>query len=153
VIEHPQEVLDLYKAHRVKDQVDDFYTKRSTEYRSAYRQSVFAKGVLFALGAIAALLAALNVVGHRALLSVAAAGFPALSTALVAYDGLISFDRLAKLYSHVVGAVGRVAQPTADDPQAVSDYVAEVESIFLREQSEWAQVTREIEQQAPPSPQ
>ena len=153
MIEHPQEVLDLYKAHRVKDQVDDFYTKRSAEYRSASRQSAVAKNLFLIAGAIAGLLAALDASGHRALWSVLAAAFPALSTALVAYDGLISFDRLAKLYSDVVGAVGRIADPATADPQAVSGYVAKVEGIFLREQGDWGQVTREIEQQAPPSTQ
>jgi hypothetical protein len=153
VIQHPQDVMDLYKKYRLDGQVTDFYTPRSEEYRSAFRQSLVSKSVLLALGAVAGALAGANVGGHRVLWSVLATGFPAVSTALVAYDGLISFDRLAKLYSDVVGAVGRIADPATADPQAVSGYVAEVEGIFLREQGDWGQVTREIEQQAPPSTQ
>lgn len=84
-----------------------------------------------------------------------AAVFPALSTALVAYDGLIAFDRLAKLYGDVVSSVSHVDKPPKDNLQAsdVTDYVATVEGIFLREQGQWGQLTQDIELQAPPSPQ
>ena len=155
MIEHPQQVLDLYEAYRVNDQVNDFYTPRSTEYRSAVDQSLAIKRALLALGAIAGVLAAANVGGHRALWSLLAAAFPALSTALVAYDGLISFERLAKLYGDVVSAVGHVAKPAKENPPAdeVTAYVATVEGIFLREQGQWGQLTQDIELQAPPSPQ
>ena len=154
MIEHPQQVLDLYEAYRVNDQVNDFYTPRSTEYRSAVDQSLAIKRALLALGAIAGVLAAANVGGHRALWSLLAAAFPALSTALVAYDGLISFERLAKLYGDVVSSVALVERPSGPNLQAidVTDYVATVEGIFLREQGQWGQLTRDIELQAPPSP-
>jgi hypothetical protein len=98
-------------------------------------------------------LAAVNLGGHRALWSVLAAVFPAVSTALVAYDGLISFERLAKLYGDVVSSVRQVAKPSRENPQAVTAYVATVEGIFLREQGQWGQLTQDIELQAPPSPQ
>ncbi|HET6864541.1 MAG TPA: SLATT domain-containing protein [Solirubrobacteraceae bacterium] len=146
--------MDLYKKYRLDGQVRDFYTPRSEEYRSAFRQSLVSKSVLLALGAIAGALAGANVGGHRVLWSVLAATFPALSTALVAYDGLISYERLAKLYSDVVGSVGRVDRPSGPNLLApdVTDYVATVEGIFLREQGQWGQLTRDIELQAPASP-
>lgn len=153
MIEHPQEVLDLYEAYRVDDQVNDFYTPRRQEYRSAFDQSLAIKRALLLLGAIAGVLAAVNLGGHRALWSVLAAAFPAVSTALVAYDGLISFERLAKLYGDVVSSVHKVAKPARENPQAVTAYVATVEGIFLREQGQWGQLTQDIELQAPPSPQ
>lgn len=154
MIEHPQDVMDLYKKYRVDDQINGFYTPRRNEYRSAFRQSIVTKTILLALGAAAGLLAGLNVGGHRVLWSVLAAGFPAVSTALVAYDGLFAFERLAKLYNDVVGSVSQVMRPSGPDLEAsaVSDYVAEVEGIFLREQGQWGQLTRDIELQAPPSP-
>jgi hypothetical protein len=152
MIEHPQQVLDLYEAYRVDDQVNDFYTPRVQEYGSAFDQSLAIKRLLLLLGAIAGVLAAADVGGLRALWSVLAAAFPALSTALVAYDGLISFERLAKLYGDVVSSVRQVAKPASENPQAVSDYVATVEGIFLREQGQWGQLTQDIELQAPPSP-
>ena len=154
MIQHPQEVMDLYKMYRLDGQVRDFYTLRSEEYRSAFRQSLVSKSVLLALGAIAGALAGANVGGDRVVWSVLAATFPALSTALVAYDGLISYERLAKLYGDVVGSVGRVDRPSGPNLQApdVTDYVATVEGIFLREQGQWGQLTRDIELQAPPSP-
>lgn len=155
MIEHPQQVLDLYRTYRVEEQINDFYTPRSDEYRSAYRQSLATKRVLLGLGAIAGVLASTNVGGQRVLWSVLAAVFPALSTALLAYDGLISFERLTKLYGDVVRSVIRVDEPPKDNPQAsdVTDYVATVEGIFLREQGQWGQLTQDIELQAPPSPQ
>jgi hypothetical protein len=134
--------------------IDGFYTPRSSEYRSAYRQSLVLTGVLLALGAVAGVLASANVGGQRVLWSVLAAAFPALSTALIAYDGLFAFERLAKLYRDVVGSVRRVEKPSGPNLQAadVSDYVAMVEGIFVREQGQWGQLTRDIELQAPPSP-
>jgi hypothetical protein len=154
VIKHPQQVMALYKKYRIDDQIDGFYEPRSAEYRSAFRQSAVAKSLLLGLGAIAGALAGANVGGHRVLWSVLAAAFPALSTALVAYDGLIAFERLTKLYGDVVRSVARVEKPSGPNPQAaeVSDYVATVEGIFLREQGQWGQLTRDIELQAPPSP-
>ncbi|MGN6868987.1 MAG: SLATT domain-containing protein [Solirubrobacteraceae bacterium] len=146
--------MDLYKKYRLDGQVRDFYTPRSEEYRSAFRQSLVTKSVLLALGAVAGALAGANVGGHRVLSSVLAAALPALSTALVAYDGLISYERLAKLYGDVVSSVARVGSPPGPDLQAsdVSDYVATVEGIFLREQGQWGQLTRDIELLAPASP-
>lgn len=155
MIEHPKQVMALYKKYRLDDQVDGFYTPRSQEYQSAFRQSAVTKSVLLGLGAIAGALAGANVGGHRALWSVLAAALPAVSTALVAYDGLISFERLAKLYGDVVKSVSVVDKPSRDTPQAsdVTDYVAAVEGIFLREQGQWGQLTQDIQLQAPPSPQ
>jgi hypothetical protein len=154
VIEHPQEVIDLYKKYRLDGQVMDFYAPRSEEYRSAFRQSLVSKSVLLALGAVAGALAGANIGGHRVLWSVLATAFPAVSTALVAYDGLISFERVAKLYGDVVSSVALVERPSGPNLQAidVTDYVATVEGIFLREQGQWGQLTRDIELQAPPSP-
>lgn len=154
MLEHPQEVLDLYRKYRLQHQVSDFYTPRSSEYRAAFRQSLVAKSVLLALGAAAGVLAAANVGGQRVLWSVLAAAFPALSTALVAYDGMFAFERLEKLYGDVVRSVSRVARPSGPNLEntAVSAYVAEVEGIFLREQGQWGQLTRDIELQAPPTP-
>lgn len=148
-----QHVLELYKEHRIRGQVDGFYKPRSDEYRTAYRQSLLIKGVLLALGAVAGLFAGINLAGERAVWSVLAAAFPALSTALIAYDGLFLFDRLAKIYGDVVGSVSVVRQPSGDGVQsaAVGDYVNTVEAIFLREQGQWGQLTGDIELQAPPS--
>jgi SMODS and SLOG-associating 2TM effector domain 1 len=154
MLEHPQEVLDLYRKYRLDDQVRDYYTPRSREYRAAFRQSLVGKSILLALGAVAGVLAAANVGGQRVLWSVLAAAFPAVSTALVAYDGMFAFERLAKLYSDVVRSVSRVARPSGPNLQDtdVTAYVAEIEGIFLREQGQWGQLTRDIELQSPPSP-
>ena len=154
MIQHPQDVMDLYRKYRLDGQVTDFYTPRSEEYRSASRQSLVTKSVLLALGAVAGALAGANIGGHRVLWSVLATGFPAVSTALVAWDGLISYERLAKLYSDLVSSVSLVERPSGPNLEAseVSDYVATVEGIFLREQGQWGQLTRDIDLLAPPSP-
>jgi hypothetical protein len=152
--ERDGEVLKLYREQRVRSQVEEFYGPRSGEYRSANRQSLVVKAVLLALGGVAGVLAGANVGGLRSLWSVLAAAFPALSTALVAYDGLFSFERLAKLYSDVIAATNLVEEPTglAVDAASVAAYVTTVEAIFQREQGQWGQLTGEIELAAPPKP-
>jgi hypothetical protein len=149
-------VLEVYLAHRVQDQIDRFYKPRRAEYLSAYRQSLVVKAVLLALGGVAGILAGINLAGWRPVWAVLAAALPACATALAAYDGLFSFDRLAKVYGDVVTAVALLDQPTADrvvgDRSALSEYVTAAETIFLNEQGQWGQLTRETPLVAPQPP-
>jgi SMODS and SLOG-associating 2TM effector domain 1 len=154
--ERDRKVLDLYLTHRVQHQIDTFYKPRRTEYLAAYRQSLVAKAVLLALGGVAGILAGINLSGLRPVWSVFAAALPAVSTALAAYDGLFSFDRLAKVYGDVVTAVALLDQPTDAEVVAngsvLTNYVTAAETIFLNEQGQWGQLTRETPLVAPQPP-
>lgn len=149
-------VLEVYREHRVQDQINQFYKPRRTEYLSAYRQSLVVKAVLLALGGVAGILAGINLAGIRPVWSVLAATLPAVATALVAYDGLFSFDRLGKVYGDVVTAVALLDEPTEAevlaDASALSKYVTAAETIFLNEQGQWGQLTRETPLVAPQPP-
>jgi hypothetical protein len=153
--ERDRKVLDVYLESRVLDQIDQFYKPRRAEYLSAYRQSLVLKAVLLALGGVAGILAGINLGGIRPVWAVLAAAFPAVSTALVAYDGLFSFDRLAKVYGDVLTAVALLDQPTeaevVADGSALTTYVTAAETIFLNEQGQWGQLTRETPL-VPPQP-
>jgi hypothetical protein len=154
--ERDRKVLDAYLEHRVQCQIEQFYKPRRAEYLSAYRQSLVVKAVLLALGGVAGILAGINLAGLRPVWSVLAATLPALSVALAAYDGLFSFDRLAKVYGDVLTAVALLDQPTeaevAADGSALTKYVTAAETIFLNEQGQWGQITRETPLVAPHPP-
>lgn len=106
------------------------------------------------LAGAASALAAADVGGLKALWAVLAVVFPALSTALSAYNGLYTFERQAKLYRD---AANMMLHARADAPdlkpeiteagyrQALSAYVNKVEGILRREQGQWGQLISEIE--------
>jgi hypothetical protein len=154
--ERDRMVLQVYQEYRVQDQIEQFYKPRRTEYLSAYRQSLVVKAVLIALGGVAGIFAGINLGGIRSIWSVVAAALPAVSTALVAYDGLFSFDRLAKVYGDVVTAVMLLDRPTeaevVADGSTLANYVTAAETIFLNEQGQWGQLTRETPLVAPQPP-
>jgi hypothetical protein len=154
--ERDRTVLTVYLEHRVKDQLSEFYEPRRREYLSAYRQSLVLKALLLALGGIAGIVAGINLAGLRPAWAVLAAAFPAVSTALAAYDGLFSFDRLAKVYGDVLTALALLEQPTETqveaDSSVLTKYVTAAETIFLNEQGQWGQITRETPLVGPQPP-
>jgi hypothetical protein len=100
-----------------------------------------------------------DVGGLKTLWAVLAVVFPALFTALSAYNGLYAFERQAKLYHDAANALLRARADApdlkpgitgADYRQALSAYVNKVESILRREQGQWGQLTSEIEPIEPP---
>ena len=154
--ERDRTVLTVYLEHRVRDQINEFYKPRRTEYLSAYRQSLMLKAVLLALGGVAGIFAGINLGGARPVWSVLAAALPAVSTALAAYDGLFSFDRLGKVYGDVLTAIALLDRPSeaevTADGNVLANYVTAAETIFLNEQGQWGQLTRETPLVGPQPP-
>jgi hypothetical protein len=144
------EVLMLYRAARVEDQVD-YYRRTSTEYDRAGAQSVALAAVLLSLTTLAGTLAGLEISGKLGW-AIAATVIPAVSTALAAYDAVFGFERVSKLYADAMRSLRLIEEPDLavieDDAEAeaeVAAYAESVEAVLLKEQAQWGQLTAEIE--------
>jgi hypothetical protein len=157
--ERDQQFLALYQKHRFQDQ-RAFYDSRRREFEAARDEVLWLTTVFMVLTAAVAALASANLGGLRSLWSVLAVAFPALSTALSAYNGLYAFERQAKIYGDAATALLRAR---ADSPdlklpmddsafqQALIAHVQQVEQILGNEQAQWGQLIGEIKPAEPPS--
>ena len=133
----------LYRRHRIADQLDGFYRPAAAEYRAARRQVVLLNGVLLMLAAVSGVLAGADV-DPDGLWSVLAIAFPAVATALAAYDGVYAFDRVGRLYQDAIDSLDNLEPPEGADPDALRTYVEAAEAIMRREQGQWGQLTSDI---------
>src|SRR5262245_21519177 len=101
-----KQFLGLYRACRLEHQ-RAFYESRRMEFEAARDQSVWLTSFLMILTAAASALATAGAGGLKVLWSILAIGFPALATALSAYNGLYAFERQAKLYGDAANALLR----------------------------------------------
>lgn len=150
--ERDQLFLALYRKHRFEDQ-RAFYDSRRREFETARDQVLWLTTVFMVLTAAVAALASANVGGLKLLWSILAVAFPALSTALSAYNGLYAFERHAKIYGDAANALLRARadspdlKPPMDDAvfqEALGAHVEQVEQILRNEQSQWGQLIGEI---------
>lgn len=151
--ERDEQFLGLYHQYRFEDQ-RGWYERRRAEFEAAHGQVITLTGLLMVLAGTAAALAAADVGGLKVLWGVLAVVFPALSTALSAYNGLYAFERQAQLYRDAANMMLHVRAEAPDlKPgiteagyrQALSAYVNKVEGILRREQGQWGQLISEIE--------
>ena len=156
--EHDEQFLALYQQYRFEDQ-RGWYERRRAEFEAAHGQVIALTELLMVLAGAASALAVADVGGLKTLWAVLAVVFPALFTALSAYNGLYAFERQAKLYRDAANMMlhARADAPDlkpgiteADYRQALSVYVNKVEGILRREQGQWGQLTSEIEPIEPP---
>lgn len=131
----------LFLALRIEDQ-RAFYTRRSTEYRRAHEQAVVVRNVLL-LGAATA-----GGVGQfvpdrvRAILGVVGAVLGALAAAVTAYETLIGFPQLEKLYADAARNLKEAAidWKEADPEGDLTAEVERVEDVFRSERGQWGQL-------------
>lgn len=131
----------LYRELRIDDQ-RNFYEGRSQEYSEAHRQAILLRNVLLLLAA------ALGIVGQlfsgtgRAGLSVVAAVLAALAGAVTAYEALIGFPQLKKLYEDAALnlAEAEIDWDAVDPDGDVMAEVGRVEKIFRTENGQWGQL-------------
>src|SRR5215210_4906563 len=156
--ERDQKFFDLYRKYRFEDQ-RAFYESRRTEFEAARDEAAWLASVLMIFTSAAAALASANVGDLKALWSILAIAFPALATALAAYNGLYAFERHAKLYGDAANALFRARadgpdlKPPMDDAafhEALSAHVEQVETILRGEQAQWGQMIGEIKPVAAP---
>jgi hypothetical protein len=156
--EGDQQFLALYRKHRFEDQ-RAFYDSRRREFETARDQVLWLTAVFMVLTAAVAALASANVGGLKSLWAVLAVAFPALSTALAAYNALYAFERQAKIYGDAAKALLRARavspdlKPAMDDAafqEALRAHVEQIEQILRTEQAQWGQLIGEIKPVAPP---
>ena len=156
--EGDQQFLALYRKHRFEDQ-RAFYDSRRREFETARDQVLWLTAVFMVLTAAVAALASANVGGLKSLWAVLAVAFPALSTALAAYNALYAFERQAKIYGDAANALLRARadspdlKPAMDDAafqEALRAHVKQIEQILRTEQAQWGQLIGEIKPVAPP---
>jgi len=156
--EGDQQFLALYRKHRFEDQ-RAFYDSRRREFETARDQVLWLTAVFMVLTAAVAALASANVGGLKSLWAVLAVAFPALSTALAAYNALYAFERQAKIYGDAANALLRARadspdlKPAMDDAafqEALRAHVEQIEQILRTEQAQWGQLIGEIKPVASP---
>jgi predicted nucleic acid-binding protein len=152
--ERNRQFMKLYQEYRFEDQ-RKYYDKNSKEYKDAHGQVVVLIGVIMVFTAVAAsLTAAVDSLAWKPVLTILAVVFPALSTALSAYNELFGFERLSKLYEDVERSLHK-ASADAPDRKSVTDdseydsavgvYVNVVEGIFRKEQGQWGQLVSQAQ--------
>lgn len=140
--ERAEEFHRLFLVFRIEEQ-RDYYTARSVEYRRAHEQAVVVRNVLLLAAAVAG--------GSgpfvpddtpRAALGVAAAVLGALAAAVTAYETLIGFPQLEKLYADAARNLKEAAIDWREaDPEGdLTAEVERVEDVFRSERGQWGQL-------------
>jgi SMODS and SLOG-associating 2TM effector domain 1 len=141
----------LYRELRIADQ-ERFYNDRSAEYGQAHRQAIMVRNTLLLLAALAGVAGQFASGTGRAGLGVTAAVLAALAGAVTAFEALIGFPQLQKLYNDAALNLAH-AGIDWDTPEPGGELPAEVEQvekIFRTENGQWGQlVVKGITKAAP----
>lgn len=148
-----QQFLQLYRKFRYEDQLT-WHLKRRGEFTKAQTQAFYIVIGLLTITAVAGAITSLEIPSWlKWTCLLAAAICPVLSTAFTAYNTLYGFEEQAKLYQDTIRNLqqARVLIPDvqrglsqADFADQLDKYVKEVEDTFLREQSQWGQLARNL---------
>jgi hypothetical protein len=146
--ERDTEFLRFYHEHRVEDQLR-FYRSRLDQFDRATGQSLFISAAILGFASGAGALAGTST-GWASGWAAVAAILSAVSTALAAYVALYAFEQQSKIYGDAVRAVRAAARmrpgPGADPgDQDVSELARRVEQVLRQEQSQWGQLTTQIQ--------
>jgi hypothetical protein len=144
-----KQFMSLYQKYRFEDQ-RGFYDRTSKEFKAAHQQVISLTGVIMIFtAAVSALTAAVTSSDWKPVLAILAVVFPALSTALSAYNELFAFERQSKLYQDAEKALHHALAGAPDLKPGISDsdydgavgvYVNVIEGIFRKEQGQWGQL-------------
>jgi hypothetical protein len=131
----------LYKELRIADQ-QNWYQDRSQEYGQAHRQAIRVRNTLLILAALVGVGVQVTSGTGRAALGVVAAVLAALAGAVTAFEALIGFPQLSKLYGD---AALNLAAAAIDWDAAVpganlAKDLDRVEKIFRAENGQWGQL-------------
>jgi conflict system pore-forming effector with SLATT domain len=130
----------LYKDLRIADQ-RRFYERRAAEYRLAHRQAVRVRNALLGLGALSGVLVQVTSGTGRSVAGIVAAVLAALAGAVTAFEALIGFGPLARLYDDTAVnlAVAEIDWDGAP-PEDVAGQLDRVEEVFRIEGGQWGQL-------------
>ncbi|MGH3565946.1 MAG: SLATT domain-containing protein [Pseudonocardia sp.] len=131
----------LFLRLRIADQLG-YYSSRRTEYRRAHRQAVVVRNALLFAAAVAGGVGQFTVGTARAGWAVVGAVLASLAAAVTAFETLIGFPQLDKLFSDAARNLEEAAIDWEEaDPH--SDLTAEinrVEGVFRSENGQWGQL-------------
>ncbi|QFY11296.1 SLATT domain-containing protein [Nonomuraea phyllanthi] len=141
----------LYRDLRIGEQ-RGFYERRSEEYGRARHQAIVVRNVLLVLAALAGVAGQVATGTGRAFCGVAAAVLAALAGAVTAYEALIGFAQLRKLYGDAALNLRAAALDwdAAGPDDDVAPQIDRIEQIFRTENGQWGQLMVQNEQVAPP---
>jgi hypothetical protein len=131
----------LYRELRIADQ-RRFYESRRDEYLAAHRQAIGVRNTLLALAALSGFVGQFTGDQARAGCAVAATVLAAFAGVVTAYEALIGFAQLGKLFGDAATSLADAEDewlatgPDGDLPAAAE----EVERIFFREHGQWGQL-------------
>jgi len=135
----------LYRKYRVDDQ-RRFYEARSREYARAHDQGIAVRNALLLLAAVAGVAAQLPE-ANRPALGVAATLFAGLAGAVTAFEALIGFEQLRKLYDDAALGLAEAeldwdAEELAGDPgpEDLARDIRRVERVLRAENGQWGQL-------------
>lgn len=135
------EFHELYRELRIRDQ-KQYYDDRREEYRRAHRQALVVRNALLVAAAFAGAAGQTISGTPRAAFAVGAAVLAALAGAVTAFEAMIGFPRLGKLYADA-GVNLAEAEIDWDDQDPHGDLVDglhRVEQIFRKENGQWGQL-------------
>lgn len=129
----------LYRRMRIDDQ-RVYYAARAREYRAAHEQVVLVRNGLLMAAAVAGVVSQAVHGTARAAWAIGAAVLGALAGAVTAYESLIGFPQLTKLYSDAERNLEE-AGIDWDEPGAdLAREIERVEWVFRSERGQWGQL-------------
>jgi SMODS and SLOG-associating 2TM effector domain 1 len=146
--ERNAEFVRFYRKHRIDDQLR-FYRSRLDQFDRATGQSLFISAAILGFASGAGALAG-TATGWASGWAAVAAILSAVSTALAAYVALYAFEQQSKIYGDAVRAVHAASRLRLDPDglpgdQDISGLAERVEQALRREQSQWGQLTSQIQ--------
>jgi hypothetical protein len=137
-------VPDLYRTLRIADQ-RKYYEDRRREYEQASGQAIVVRNTLLVLAALAGVAGQLTTGTGRALSGVTAAVLAALAGGVTAFEGLIGFAQLRKLYNDAALnlAEAEIDWDAAGPGGDLEAEVERVEQILRSENGQWGQLVIE----------
>lgn len=131
----------LYRDLRIVDQ-QQYYTARSTEYEQAHRQAITVRNLFLIAAALVGVGAQFTSGTSRAVCGVVAALLAALAGAVTAFDALIGFPQLQKLYSDAALnlAEAGIDWDSAEAGEGEQAGIECVETIMRSENGQWGQL-------------
>ena len=129
----------IYLEHRLVDQ-QEYYRQRVDEYERAHRQALGVRNVLFVLSAMAAGASQITDDRARGEFGALAAVLAALAGAVTAYESLIGYPSLLKIFhdAWVSLQAARIDWDLPDDD--VEHSIRRVEQVFRSENGQWGQL-------------
>jgi ABC-type transport system involved in cytochrome bd biosynthesis fused ATPase/permease subunit len=143
----------MYLELRIEDQLR-YYEDRRREYAAAHRQAVVLRTALLLAAGAAGIVAQATDGTARAGWAVAGALLAALAAAVTAFETLIGFPQLEKLYQDAARNLDEARVDWEDvDPETVpAAEVERVEDVFRSERGQWGQLVVKSAAPVPPAP-